>query len=152
MLSTKERSSTSQEGASIHSSVYPLPNMSHEKLVSASSPMPPLTHLFLTGDNLNKTVLAKVSPHEHLWMYFKPLPATQVWSVSTAELAAGLQSYYNMVEFSRKVIPNWRATKYLLHPLCKWQGTDSQLSVSDQQSNFDRVKVSQDCDLPKDVC
>lgn len=43
-------------------------------------------------------------------------------------------------------------SKHLLHPLCKWQGAVSQLSVSDQQRNSDRVKVSEDCDLPKNIC
>lgn len=94
MLSTKERSSTSQEAGSVHSSVYPSPNMSHEKLVSASHPRPPLKHLFLTGDNLDKIILATASLHEHLWTYFKPLSDTWAWSLSTAELwlAAGCRS------------------------------------------------------------
>lgn len=92
MLSTKERSSTSQEAGSVHSSVYPPPNMSHE--VSASYAIPPLKHLLLTGDNLDKIILARVSPHEHLWTYFKPLSDTWARSPSTAELwlAAGSRS------------------------------------------------------------
>jgi len=94
MLPTKERSSTSQEAASVHSSVYSLYNMSHEKLVWTSRPMPPLTHVFLTGRNLDKIILVKVSPPEHLWTYFKPLPDTWARSVSTVELwlAAGSRS------------------------------------------------------------
>lgn len=158
MLSTKERSSTSQEAASVHSSVYPIPNTSHEKLVSASCPMPPLTHLVLTRDNLDKTILTKVSPREDLWTCFKPLPATWAQSIRTAELwlAAGrglpkLLQHGGVLQEGDSPTEEPQS-KHFLHPLCKWPGTVSQLSVSDQQSNFDRVKVSEDCDLPKDIC